>query len=323
MMTTSISTTILSRTHPDWVKAVHLALGASLGPHEQVAPPVRDLMSKDGRDLIHLAPVAAAYGPEGMVGACLAIVSSGSAALLFPSDPLLAADSRLRMPFALASDGTNAALKLVSCEAMRQGVRLLQGLVTPGADHLAQMFEDSGFRYLTRLLYLEREVTSPLPAIPNASDLTWTSYAQSRKPLFVKALESTYEETRDCPELCGLRRTEEVLETHRACGVFDSDNWWVVSRKDSIAGVLLLAKIPQRSALEVVYIGVSACFRGQNIGNALIHRALETCRERNLDRVILAVDAANTPARKMYARFGFKQTNSRDAWIANSSIIEG
>ena len=42
------------------------------------------------------------------------------------------------------------------------------------------------------------------------------------------ALERSYVDTLDCPELCGLREKRDVLDSHRSTGKFDPNLWWLV-----------------------------------------------------------------------------------------------
>ena len=76
-----------------------------------------------------------------------------------------------------------------------------------------------------------------------------------------KALERSYVDTLDCPELCGLRVVDDVLESHRSVGVFDPGMWWLVMAEDEPEGCMLLSACPEQNAVELVYLGISPRLR--------------------------------------------------------------
>jgi GNAT superfamily N-acetyltransferase len=112
---------------------------------------------------------------------------------------------------------------------------------------------------------------------------------------------------------------EDILAGHRATGEHDPGLWWAAVRGGRPVGVLLLTRFPERRSLEVVYVGVAQVVRGQGVGDALMGLALEVCARLSATTLALAVDSANTFARRMYDRWGFEQTGARDAWIATPS----
>jgi ribosomal protein S18 acetylase RimI-like enzyme len=197
-------------------------------------------------------------------------------------------------------------------------VELLQALVAPGAEGLARALRGSDFRFLTRLLYLERAVTAPEPFRARVAGLEWLPFDPARERLFCEAMEASYAQTLDCKELVGLRTTENVLAGHRASGSYDPRLWWVAIRDSTPLGILLLARIDAASAIEVVYVGVAQSMRGQGLADALMHRALAAARRESATKLTLAVDRDNAPARALYAKWGFRERFARDAWIATS-----
>jgi mycothiol synthase len=79
--------------------------------------------------------------------------------------------------------------------------------------------------------------------------------------------------------------------------------------------VLLLSRMPEQSAMEVVYMGLRAACRGRGYAAALLSQGVRMARDSTAWRLTLAVDAINTPARELYARFGFRETSRRSALI--------
>jgi GNAT superfamily N-acetyltransferase len=144
------------------------------------------------------------------------------------------------------------------------------------------------------------------------------AYAPAHDSLFHDVVEQTYEETKDCNELTGLRSTADFLAEHRA-GVGDpSAHWWLAARRGRPIGVLLTAPILDVKSLEIVYLGVAQPARKTGVANALLARAVQIARARNDALLMLGVDERNEPARRLYDRWGFLEAARKDVWIATS-----
>ncbi len=273
-----------------------------------------------------------AYLGGKLVSACLAVESPGATALVLAPDatgspPL----KRWATPTGVPPDATLAALRtLVSAEFARAN-RLLQALLWPEHDTLAGVFRDAGFHFLTQLLYLEKQL-SVRDSGPKSHDgvahrfsgggeVEWTPYSPETEPSFLSTVEATYAESLDCPGLTGLRTASEVLAGHQAAGDSGTRLWWVAMSEDQPRGVLLLAHQKRCRAVEVVYMGLVPSARGSGLASALLARAVEQTLNQGADTLILAVDRANTPARRLYARWGFVPVGRRDAWIIASDGI--
>ena len=50
---------------------------------------------------------------------------------------------------------------------------------------------------------------------------------KERAGIFERAIERSYEQSLDCPELSELRTVQDALAGHRAAGTFDASLWWV------------------------------------------------------------------------------------------------
>ena len=205
------------------------------------------------------------------------------------------------------------------------GVRLLQCLLWPPHREDEGMLREAGFDYLTELIYLDRQLIPDAGRRPTqterASRFTWRTYESRTHDTFVETIRATYENSLDCPKLNGVREMQDVLEGHKATGVFDGSDWFVASQPtqaDRPVGVLLLSRVPRAGngqGMEVVYMGVVPSARRRGVGSALIERALDRGRERKATNLTLAVDADNQPARDLYGQFGFFETARRRAWI--------
>lgn len=259
-------------------------------------------------------PVLNLYGAffhQELISVSLSIESPGSSAMVFIS---------AKQNSDIVQKGTILALNYLLTEAWKRGLILLEILLLPGSSNTAQIVEHAGFRFITRLLYLRRRVSVNKSPACVAGDLEWVEYTPDSEPVFRSTLEQTYAQSLDCPELMGLRNMNDIMAGHRAVGEYDPSLWWVAMRSGKPVGIMLLNKIPIRSAFEIVYMGVTQAARGTGVADVLIHRAVQAVGNSNAVEIALAVDRRNDPARKMYARWGFIEFGARDAWIASPPL---
>lgn len=135
-------------------------------------------------------------------------------------------------------------------------------------------------------------------------------------PLLTEALERSYEQTLDCPELCGLRETADVLESHRLAGEFDPNLWYLVLRGERAVGCAIFTTHRSGTSVELVYLGLAPEVRGLGLGSALLRLGVREARDRGADMITCAVDARNGPALALYQRAGMRPSSRRIAYIA-------
>lgn len=220
---------------------------------------------------------------------------------------------------------TPGAVDMAFVEAAAEAVR--QSLDTCGGHVLAQALVDGdeptaalplqrcGFEPLATLLYLHRTLhgTTVPPPPPSADGrlLRAVTYAPETHGLFRRALLSSYIGSQDCPRLSGVRDVDDVLAGHRAAGVHDPKLWTVLCDGDEPAAVVLLSPTEHEPSLELVYLGVSPAYRHRGLGHWCLRHALHVAESRSLGRLVVAVDAENRPALKLYYRFGLKRFHRR------------
>lgn len=214
----------------------------------------------------------------------------------------------------------------------RVGPGLAQGLAAPGETWAEQAFEDAGFLRVTELLYLSR----PLPrrahhgaivqkGVVHPQEGSWPDGITVRAlpapgvspgdlSLLCLALERSYEGTLDCPELTGLRTTEQIVQSHRAVGEWDPSLWWIVERDGRPEGCALFNHCPVQDCVELVYLGLSPCARGRGTGSLLLRAGIAAVSGL-AGELRCAVDVRNAPARALYARAGFVTSSSRVAFV--------
>ncbi len=201
-------------------------------------------------------------------------------------------------------------------------VHLVQALLEPRQTNIEQLYLQAGFTTLATLVYLEntlpmsRAAASP-PAInwPDQFKLQLASYSPAQHDLFARTILATYEDTRDCPGLRGLRDIADIIDGHQSIGRFDPHLWHVLHQGDEPVGVMLLNPMPTQGTMELVYLGLTPSWRGRGLGKTLLQWGLELTRSAHLRSMICAVDADNAPAVNLYQSLGFVATGRKVALI--------
>jgi ribosomal protein S18 acetylase RimI-like enzyme len=206
------------------------------------------------------------------------------------------------------------------CRAGGRDIRLAQALPEPAEEWAVCAYLDAGFVKVGDLAYLRRARTSnrapaPTPVWPAGVTVRQVTGFAPDRHFLLEALDRSYEQTLDCPELCGLRETADVLESHRATGVFDPKLWWLVFANDQPHGCMLLNRCPEQGTVELVYLGLSPDLRGKGIGGLLLQMGLARIDSSGGSPMTCAVDLRNTPALHLYQRLGFAEFGRRVALV--------
>ena len=208
------------------------------------------------------------------------------------------------------------------CESlMGDDVHLLQALPSPDEPWAIDAFGRSGMTRLGNLAYLRR----PLTMTFDAAGGVWPPGVRMR-PIGVlgeageiaaltNALERTYIDTLDCPGLCSLRRTADVIESHKSAGDFTQAHWWLIEADGEPEGCVLLSPSFENKSLELVYMGLGPRLRGKGLATLSLRTALARAQRMPLDDVSCAVDLDNEPARAVYAKLGFAEFARRVAFV--------
>ncbi len=255
---------------------------------------------------------------------CLAVPGSGRTAMLFLSEP-----GHVRLQ---GSEATQIQERVLVLEAAFEGlgarpeleIEVAQSLPEPGQRWSIEACKRASMIHVGDLAYLRR----PRPehvGLQDPAALGWPEGVRVRRAgdladpdnarAMVEALDRSYEDTLDCPELCGLRRTQDVLASHRSTGEFDPTHWWVAELDGRPEGCVLMSACPDQDALELVYLGLSTRLRGRGLGRLLLERAMSSAGRESLGTITCAVDRRNTPALALYERLGFHEFTSRVAYV--------
>jgi ribosomal protein S18 acetylase RimI-like enzyme len=224
-----------------------------------------------------------------LLGAIWVQVLPGRSATIWP--PRLGAGQAV----AVAHNLLEAAVGFAS----GSGVQIAQALLEPDAPTDAGHFRHAGFAHLTDLLYLACSDSGFPESLP-AGPLEFEAYAGDEDRL-AAVVSRTYEGTRDCPALNGMRDIHDVLAGYKAAGEFDPSRWLIVRDGGADMGCLLLAMHPADRICELVYMGLAPEARGRGWGLAIARHAQWIARASQAAALMLGVDAENRPALRTYA----------------------
>jgi mycothiol synthase len=199
----------------------------------------------------------------------------------------------------------------VITHAAAAGATLAQGLSSPDDADANALFACGDFSPAAELLYLaappadeQNEVELPFELLP--------AHNEAR----LKALiDRTYIGTLDCPSLDGLRDTADVIAGYRAVGEHRPDFWLIAQHAGQDVGCLLLNLHPDVNHAEIIYLAVVPEARGRGWGLRLAKVAKTMARAIGAAQVVLAVDATNRPAIRLYEDAGFFSFDRRTVWI--------
>jgi mycothiol synthase len=196
----------------------------------------------------------------------------------------------------------------------RQQIRMVQALLPAGVGADAELLEAAGLRHVSDLLYLVC-LADEFPVTPPCAELQFQPYSLVLHERFARLVDGTYEDSLDCPAVNGVRCVDDVLRGYQATGCFDPERWFVVHHQGEEIGCLVLTDYVEHSTWELIYMGLLPVARGQGWGGEIVRHAQWLCGQALRKRLVLAVDAANEPALRMYATCGFK------AWDQTSVFI--
>ena len=263
--------------------------------------------------------------------ACLAVASAGRTAMLFLSAP---GPERRFGPVAVQQEELAAVLRRALAEvagASSKPLALAQTLTEPSQPWAEAACRAAGMIWVGHLQFMRLAWPARdggASGGPGQGVAPWpegVSVMPVRDPLdmtpggdgaaLASALEASYADTLDCPELCGLRSTRDVITSHMATGAFDPKRWWLVRKNGVAEGCCLLNHCPANHAVELVYLGISSSLRGHGLAQRVLRHALARIDAPGVREITCAVDTRNTPALKLYRSMGFAPFGSRIGFV--------
>lgn len=249
------------------------------------------------------------HSREGLLGAYRSGLLVGS---IF-SQILAGKNAQVWLPRLVPNEETTTAVTLLQATVDRlyhNQVCMAQMLLEAITADEEEILHEGGFDYLTDLLYLVC-LEDDFPRAPLTTELEFETYNAQNHNRLAQIVDATYQATLDCPKLNHVRQLEDVLEGYQATGVFSPGRWLIVHYENRDVGCLLLADHPQYENMELVYMGVIPALRGRHWGTDIARHAQNVAKQAGRPRLVLAVDASNSPAIEMYASVGFRAWDQR------------
>ena len=242
--------------------------------------------------------------------ACLLVPGAGRTVVVFMSCPREDDTERIDE----LGSVLDAAIQHVSPGAAI--AQSILGLEETGPRHALEAAE---FLCAGTLRYMRRPAT-PVEAPPSLDSgwpegITVERVDPTDDSELAVALERSYEQTLDCPELCGLRDIGDIISSHRATGEWDPELWWLVRDGGEPTGAALFNPCPEQKHSELVYMGLAPESRGRGVASRLLDFGLHETLSRWAHPITCAVDERNIPAQKLYERTGFSLFERRIAFV--------
>jgi len=273
-------------------------------PADDRADQIKEFSSAIGSGDILPGGLLGAYRNNRLVGAVFSQVQPGKTAAVWPPR-VVPGEPRI----------TSEKLLEATCDFLEnQDVYLAQALIATDSASDKVLLRSGGFKPLADLLYLV-SLLEDFPDAPPPGPLRFEPYTADDHDRLARIIEATYEQTLDCPRLGGARRTEDVLAGYRCVGLFNPGHWLIVRHRGDDVGCLLLADHPEHGNIELLYMGVVASARRNGWGMDITRHAQWLAAEATRQRLVLAVDAANTPAIDMYTAVGFQTWDRRSVYM--------
>lgn len=96
----------------------------------------------------------------------------------------------------------------------------------------------------------------------------------------------------------------------------DMARYFVALKDENVVGYCGIWEIVGEG--DITNVAVLPEFRRQGIGGRLMKRMIEYGRSRGMSRLTLEVRESNTPARRLYESFGFRQAGSRRNYYSDN-----
>ena len=176
---------------------------------------------------------------------------------------------------------------------------VLQTFLPPAQRDLAAPLLRHGFAHITDVLHMEHP--GGVHAVAGELEL---ADADADSPAFERLLTRCHEDSADCPELNHGRTAADLIAGYRDTAP-EPHGWCVAVRRGHPVGIAIAGME------DLAFLGLVPEARGQGLGvgflNLVLDRMAGPCR--------LTVDERNAPARRLYERVGFVETDARQVYL--------
>lgn len=231
--------------------------------------------------------------------------------------------AQLWLPFSgVKAEQTHALLRAAHAWVKGHNIRLCHVEILPHADTQALLIEHG----MQRLAYLQHLVGSSggRLAMNSAISLSLQPLCDFSQPQQLGLLAAVGHDSLDSRALREALSVEELFAGFYQQDPLAPQHWYAVGYQAEIVGVLLLAPRPAMGRWELMLMGLTPAWRGQGLGRALLNKALELAQQSGVKEMVLAVDEANHPAKRLYQQAGFVRYAQQRllAWKGDSNSSE-
>lgn len=231
---------------------------------------------------------------------------------------VLPGNTAFRWPIGLRADEPEETARrlqqAVDAYLDRARIGLIQAIVDSRSVIEGIRLTHAGYQHLADLDYLVCDADR-FPRHPPTTRLRFQAFRPGNEQQLAELVERTYHGTLDCSRLDPARPVTEVLQSYRRTGVY-RPQWWFLAQLDGDdIGCLLLADHPAHAQVELMYIGIVSEHRGRGWGLHATRHAQWVTGHAGRQRLILAVDDSNWPARNVYLQAGFQKCDRQSVYV--------
>ncbi len=239
-----------------------------------------------------------AFEKRNMVAVVLLSISRGKVGFLYycPTSSRSVDEAALRDLVSAASTG-----------ALNDGVPVVQAFAAPDSPEDIAMLTEAGMRKAAELIHMNCSLSNvKLTPSLKESEFEFVTINEINISTLTNLIPSTYIDSLDCPKMLGIRKTKDVIESHKNTGIYSPSTWYIAMADGRPAGCVLLNSSSRPGFMELVYMGVAPEFRGRGLGRRMIMHSINTAFSCHYASIHLAVDAGNIYAKRVYEEAGFR-----------------
>ena len=199
---------------------------------------------------------------------------------------------------------TSALLRAANAWVKNHNIRLCHLELSPQAPVSEALLLQHGMQRLVCLQYLTGNSGYRL-AMNEALPLSLQPLCALSMAEQLSLLAAVGQDSLDSRPLRDLLSVEELLNGFYQQDTQAPQHWYAVGYRDAVVGVLLLAPRPALDRWELMLMGLTPDWRGKGLGRALLNKALGLAQQAGVQKVVLAVDDVNVPAKRLYQQAGF------------------
>ena len=220
-------------------------------------------------------------------------------------------------------------------EAFHQGAEMVQAIssliassvssdpatafVSPDPDR-DLVLQASGMNPIAKLVQMECFALETIPRLAVSDTgleyekLDFIPHDAIPRSEWSKLVEKTYVETKDVPELNGLRNIDSTLDGYAAAITGVPDTWWLIQCGDVRIGCLILTPTVAQCC-ELTYLGLIPEWRGKGLSKVMMNFVRDWAQRSGIEGMTLAVDLRNIAAIRLYQSCGFMTQRFVQAWM--------